>query len=196
VAIDEPADGFSVSQVQSAICIKKIVLSFRDKNRIKAVHRFANAGAQPREFAVQALSLMNTGGFAILPQDRKKEDEHAFLPSRNLVLWTGTGARDKGFTITPGNYIIRHGGLKPFKIGRRVTLGSAVNIHRGNLFVKRSAFDPAPACPDFQANGEIYNPPSPFPSSHDNGLQSLSRKPSGCDSILPSLSNIHPSRCR
>jgi hypothetical protein len=100
---------------------------------------------------------MNTGGFAILPQNQKKEDEHAFLPNRNLVLWTYTDVQDERFKITPKNYFIKQGGPEPFKIGQRITPGAAAHFNRGNLFVKRFPFDPAAAYPDFQSNVEIYS---------------------------------------
>jgi hypothetical protein len=160
VSIVESGGGVAVSQNIPAFCIKKeLVLSFLGKNRVKAVHNVHNNGGQTNEFAAWALSLMRTGGFAIVPQNIKKEDEHAFLPNRNLVLWTYTNVLDKRFKMTPKFFYVKQGGPKPFKIGQRVTLGWAAYFNKGNLFVKRFPFETGKTYPDFQCNVEIYSCP-------------------------------------
>jgi hypothetical protein len=158
VSIVECGGGVAVSQDIPALNLKKeLVLSFLGKNKVRALHNVHNTGGAPKEFAAWALSLMRTGGFAIVPQSTKKEDERAFLPNRNLVLWTYTNAQDKRFKTTPKFYYVKQGGPKPFKIGQRITLGWAAYFNRGDLFVKRFAFEPGKTYPDFQCNVEIYS---------------------------------------
>lgn len=158
VSITETNGALAVSQNISLLNLKKeMVLSFLDKNKVKVVHNVYNTGSKPKEFAVWALSLMRTGGFAVVPQNVKKEDEYGFLPNRNVVLWTYTNAQDERFRSTPRYFYIKQGGEKPFKIGQRVTLGWSAYFNGGSLFVKRFQFEAGKTYPDFNSNVEIYS---------------------------------------
>jgi hypothetical protein len=159
VLIEERGRDLVVSQSQRKINIRKeIVLSFQGKNKVKVTHNVYNTGSQPKEFAVWALSLMRTGGFAIVPQSTEKEDKGGFLPNRNIVLWTYTDVADKRFKPTPKFYFVKQGDApKPFKVGQRIPLGWAAYCNGGDLFVKRFKFEPGQTYPDFQSNVEIYS---------------------------------------
>jgi hypothetical protein len=158
VTIEERGRDITVSQSQRKINIKKeMVISFQGKNKVKVVHNVYNTGSQPREFAVWALSLMRTGGFAIVPQSTEKEDKAGFLPNRNLVMWAYTDLADKRFKMTPKYNFVKQGGPKPFKIGQRIPLGWSAYSNGTDLFVKRFKFEAGKTYPDFLSNVEIYS---------------------------------------
>ena len=158
VEIEERGKDLTVSQSQKKINIKKeMVISITGKNKVKVVHNVYNTGLAPRTFAVWALSLMRTGGFAIIPQSTEKEDKGGFLPNRNLVMWAYTDLADKRFKQTPKYNFIKQGGPKPFKIGQRIPLGWSAYCNGGDLFVKHFNFEKGETYPDFQSNVEIYS---------------------------------------
>ncbi len=158
VVIEERGREIAVSQSQRKINIKKeMVLSFQGKNKVKVVHNVYNTGIRPREFAVWALSLMRTGGFAIVPQSTEKEDKGGFLPNKNLVTWAYTDVTDKRFKQTPKFNFVKQGGPKPFKIGQRIPLGWSAYCNGGDLFVTRFKFERGETYPDFLSNVEIYS---------------------------------------
>jgi hypothetical protein len=158
VTIDERGRDICVTQSQRKINIKKeMIISLTGKNKVKVTHNIYNTGSQPKEFAVWALSLMRTGGFAIIPQTVEKEDKGGFLPNRNIVLWTYTDITDKRFKQTPGFYYVKQGGPKPFKIGQRITLGWSAYANGDDLFVKRFKFEAGKTYPDLQTNVQVYS---------------------------------------
>jgi hypothetical protein len=147
VSIVENGGGVSVSQDIPVMGIRKeLVLSYLGKNKVQAVHNVHNTGAQTKELAAWALSLMRTGGFAIVPQNLRKEDEHGFLPNRNLVLWIYTNVLDKRLKTTPKLFYIKQGGPKPFKIGQRVTLGSPGSLRSSGLVTAVARPRASPRC--------------------------------------------------
>ncbi len=136
---------------------KEIRLKFASNNRVKIIHRIHNNGKKDLNFAIWALSVMAKGGFAIVPQNLKKEDEKGLLPTQNIVLWRYSAFNDPRWKKTDKYVYIKQGGKVPFKIGQRVSSNWCAYYNEGYLFVKKFSFNPFMPYPDFYSNVEIYS---------------------------------------
>jgi hypothetical protein len=121
-------------------------------------HILTNRTSWPVELAAWAMSIMNGGGTAILPQEPYVDQPHNLLPVRPLVLWSYTDLSDPRFAIGP-KYIrmrVMADRTEPQKIGIGNRQGWAA-YHRGRtLFVKRFPYDEGARYPDFGSNCETY----------------------------------------
>lgn len=121
-------------------------------------HKLTNRNLWAIETAPWAITIMNGGGEAVLPQEPYRSWSEALLPARPLVLWHYTDLSDPRWTIN-GKFI----SLKtddrsdsPQKIGVANKQGWAAYIRRQTLFVKRFAYQEGAAYPDYGCNNEIY----------------------------------------
>src|SRR5690606_2593724 len=64
------------------------------ENEVHVAHRLRNAGSWPIQTAAWALSVMEPGGRAILPQEPFSPHPDVLAPARPLVLWPYTHMRD------------------------------------------------------------------------------------------------------
>lgn len=136
---------------------KEMEFEFTAENKLKATHTVYNRGKKNLKFAAWALSVMEKGGFAIIPQNLGKEDEGGFLPTKNVVLWRYANYKDERWGITEKYFYVRQGGEKPFKIGQRVPAGWAGYFLEGYLFIKRFKFEREKEYIDFDSNVEVYS---------------------------------------
>jgi hypothetical protein len=121
-------------------------------------HILTNRTSWPVELAAWAMSIMNGGGTAILPQEPYVDQPHNLLPVRPLVLWSYTDLSDPRFAIGPKYIRVRvmADRTEPQKIGIGNRQGWAA-YHRGRtLFVKRFAYEEGARYPDFGSNCETY----------------------------------------
>jgi hypothetical protein len=121
-------------------------------------HILSNRTLWPVELAAWAMSIMNGGGTAILPQEAYVDQPHNLLPVRPLVMWSYTDLSDPRFAIG-AKYIrvrVMPDHTEPQKIGIGNRQGWAA-YHRGRtLFVKRFPYDDAARYADFGSNCETY----------------------------------------
>lgn len=135
---------------------KEIEISFVNNNKIQVLHRIHNLGKKELKFSIWPISVMRKNGFAIIPQNNKKEDEFGHLPNRNLVFWTYTNYHDSRIKMTEKYLYIKQKGKNTFKIGQRVPMGWCAYYYKGYLFKKNFTFDYNQMYLDFGANVEIY----------------------------------------
>lgn len=125
---------------------------------VTIVHRLINRGKAPFELAPWALTIMNGGGTAIVPQEPYRKHEEALLPARALVLWHYTDLSDPRFKIGPK--LIRLSTeasmREPQKVGVMNKAGWAAYARQGTVFVKRYAWKEGAAYPDYGCNTEVY----------------------------------------
>ncbi len=121
------------------------------------IHRLTNQGVWPVQFAPWALSVMQTGGTAIIPQFRVADPE-GLLPNRYLSLWPYTDMNDSRVTWG-GRFIMINQDThqdNPFKIGISVPEGWAAYLNQGYLLLKRFAYSATDQYPDNGVNVEVY----------------------------------------
>lgn len=138
---------------------KEMVVTLDDKGSgVTVLHRLTNRGKAPFELAPWALTIMNGGGTAIIPQEPYETHEKALLPARALVLWHYSDLSDARFKIGP-KYIrlSTDAAMKePQKVGIMNKQGWAAYARQGTVFIKRYPWKEHAAYPDYGCNTEVY----------------------------------------
>lgn len=136
---------------------KEITLELLGGTRVRVTHRMRNRGALPIDVTLWALSVLRTGGVALLPQPPYAPFPDALLPARPIVTWQYVKMSDPRFEW--GDRFVRveqDPSLKtPQKIGAFDVVGTVGYASRGELFVKRHA-PMRGAHVDFGCNVEIF----------------------------------------
>jgi hypothetical protein len=117
-----------------------------------------NRNQTPYELAVWALTIMNGGGTAIVPQEPYKAHQDALLPARPLVLWHYTDLSDPRFAIGPKFIRLSTDTAKksPQKFGVGNKVGWAAYARDGLLFLKRMAYQEGATYPDYGSSVEVF----------------------------------------
>lgn len=121
-------------------------------------HRLTNRGLWRVPVAPWALTIMNTGGTVIIPQEPYASHDDDLLPARAMTLWSYTDLSDPRWRIGPkfirlSTDASREGSQKIGVSNRR---GWAAYARQGTLFVKRYAWQEGATYPDFGVNTETY----------------------------------------
>lgn len=125
---------------------------------VTVLHRLTNRGAAPFELAPWALTIMNGGGTAIVPQEPYKTHADALLPARALVLWHYTDLADPRFKIGPKFIRLSTDAAmkEPQKVGVMNKAGWAAYARQGTVFVKRYPWKDGASYPDYGSNTEVF----------------------------------------
>lgn len=127
-------------------------------SRVTVVHRLTNKSFFAVDMACWALSVMNTNGRGIFPQEPYRSHDDELLPARPMVLWSYTNLKDPRwmfgatlFTLTqdPNN-------KEAQKIGILNKQGWAAYSRKGLLFLKRFRYEEGKTYPDYQSNMETF----------------------------------------
>lgn len=157
---EEPLSLHLVPRVERETGIQKeLTVSLdREGSRVTVRHLVTNRNLWPIEVAPWAITTMNTGGVAILPQEPYRSWDEYLLPARSLVLWHYTDLSDPRWTIGPKYIRLRNdaGQPAPQKAGIMNKQGWAAYHRRGTLFIKRFAYEEGAAYPDYGSNTEVY----------------------------------------
>lgn len=149
-----------IQRVEQATGIRKemTVLLDAEGSGLTVEHKLTNRNLWPIEVAPWAITIMNGGGTAILPQEPYRSWEEYLLPARPLVLWHYTDLSDPRWTIGPKFIRLRTDERlkQPQKIGIMNKQGWAGYHRRGLLFLKHAAYEEGARYPDYGCNTEIY----------------------------------------
>jgi hypothetical protein len=120
-------------------------------------HKMTNRGNWPVNFALWALSVMNTGGVGIFPQYRTPDAE-GLLSNRQLALWSYTDLNDSRINWGSRYTLLTQDTKKanPFKFGLSIPENWAAYALKGQLFLKKFSFNPQASYPDGGVNVETY----------------------------------------
>jgi len=132
----------------------RVVLD-REGSGVTVEHEIANRGSWPVELAPWAVTVMEGGGSAIVPQEPPSD---GLLPVRSIALWGYTAMDDARLTFGRRFVRIRSDPAipRPLKIGFGNARGWAAYHRAGTLFVKRFPHEAGAAYPDLGSNNEIY----------------------------------------
>ncbi|HEY8464153.1 MAG TPA: hypothetical protein VIM29_09070 [Bacillota bacterium] len=126
-------------------------------SRVRVEHRLINGNCWAVTLAPWAITVMKTGGTAIVPQYRKVVGE-GLLPNRVLALWPYTEMNDP--RVEWGSRYIRvtqdPERSSAFKIGLSVPEGWLAYHNQDCLFVKQLPYLTGAVYPDGGVNAEIY----------------------------------------
>ncbi len=138
--------------------IQKEVELHPAEHAIEVVHRLINRNLWSVRLAAWALSVMQSGGVALIPQEPYQLHPDALLPVRSLALWAYTDMSDPRLRFGKRLIQVRQdpAAAQPLKIGVSNTLGWMAYWRGETLFVKRDAYRPDAAYPDLGCNTEVF----------------------------------------
>jgi hypothetical protein len=146
--------------VEPATHIQKVIEVTLDVHGtgVTLKHTLTNRGTKPFELAPWALTVMNPGGTAIVPQEPYESHDTALLPARPMVLWHYTDLADPRFTIGPKFVRLSTDAGKepPQKLGIGNKQGWVAYARNGLLFVKKAGYETGRSYPDYGCNFEVY----------------------------------------
>lgn len=125
---------------------------------LRVIHRLRNRGVWDIRLAPWALSVMATGGTAILPMPPRSTHPESYSPVNSLALWSYTDLSDPRFIWGRQYILIRQDGMLkvPQKIGALIPGGWCAYARRGHLFIKRFSAEMGAEYPDYGSNVEVF----------------------------------------
>jgi len=161
--VDVKVDGRTVTltqPVEPRTGIEKILtVSLAESGTAVTVgHRLVNRSLWDIPVSPWALTIMNTGGTIILPQEPYASHDDALLPVRAMTLWAYTDLSDPRWQIGPKFLRLRTDANRAGsqKVGIANRQGWAAYHRNGHLFVKRYDWNDSATYPDFGVNTEAY----------------------------------------
>lgn len=120
-------------------------------------HRLENTGLWPVELAPWAITQLQHGGVAIVPQQRPDDPRNLLLPDRLLAIWSYTVLADPRLHLAD-DYVLVDGNAAqpPCKVGLLNKRGWAGYLNHGVLLLKRFSLRFDGALPDYGVNTEVY----------------------------------------
>jgi hypothetical protein len=121
-------------------------------------HKLTNKNLWAIDVAPWALTIMNGGGMAILPQEPHRSWDECLLPARPMVLWYYTDLSDPRWSFSKKYITLKtdQERTEPQKIGIANKQGWAAYHRHQTLFIKRAAYREGAVYPDYGSSTEIY----------------------------------------
>jgi hypothetical protein len=129
-----------------------------NSNGIKVSHVLANKGNQPIEIAPWGLSVMRSGGTAIIPLPPKALHTELLTPTLSFTHWGYTDITDPRWGWGEEFLFLRQDEHveRPQKIGIHSGRDWAAYLNNGNLFIKIAKYLPNVVYPDFGSHFEFF----------------------------------------
>lgn len=138
------------SQIQLAISV-----TMDEDGNIDLCHSVSNKNAWDIELAPWTISVMNGGGVAYIPQNKRKT---GFFPNKWVCYWDYTPMDDSRIKLGSDYITVSMDPSKELaaKIGVLNENGWMAYLNKGNAFIKRFAFEEGAPYPDNGCNCESY----------------------------------------
>ena len=135
----------------------EITLS-KDKNEVQVLHRVTNKSESEIDLSVWPVTMLATGGRAIIPQEPYGEGNDFLLPARSIALWPFTKMNDPRW-VWGEKYIQAiqnplH--ISEQKIGVTNKQGWMAYYLNAEILIKKIDFKPARLYPDCNSSNEVY----------------------------------------
>jgi hypothetical protein len=131
---------------------------FPDSPRVHLTHHLTNHSVQSSTVAPWALTVMTSGGTAILPHSPRSDWPGKLTAQNTLSLWSYTDLSDPRWSFGQRYILLRQtaGDAKPQKIGMYNSEGWVAYVVDGLLFIKFFATAPDSGYPDLNSNLETW----------------------------------------
>lgn len=138
------------SQIQCAI---KVTMT--DDGNVELEHTVTNRNAWDIELAPWTISVMNTGGVAYIPQNKRKT---GYFPNKWVCYWDYTPMNDSRISLGEDYITLSMDASKPLaaKIGVLNENGWMAYLNNGNAFIKKFGYIEGASYPDNGCNCESY----------------------------------------
>ncbi len=152
IRLIQPAD------VATGIEKEMTVVLDKSGSGVTIAHFLRNKNPAEIEVSPWAITTLNGGGEAILPQEPYRSWNEYLLPARPLVLWHYTDLSDSRWTFTKEFIRVRTDSIieEPQKIGIGNKQGWAAYLRGKTLFVKNFDYQDGASYPDYGCNTEVY----------------------------------------
>ncbi len=151
---------FSVTAPVEPIGVQKTLTlePVGDSNGIKVSHVLANKGNEPIKIAPWGLSVMRSGGTAIIPLPLKASHAELLTPTLSFTHWGYTDITDPRWGWGDQFLFLQQDEHfeSPQKIGIHSGRDWAAYLNNGNLFVKIAKYLPSVVYPDFGNHFEFF----------------------------------------
>ncbi len=147
---------------------RRCASSLLDDEMVRITHLLTNTGSEPLNVTPWALSVMATGGVALIPQpaldlhpsefpDGRAAKPEEFLPNREMILWPFTDLTDGRYAFSEHFLRVTYLPERPAtKLGLKLPTGWVAYQKGDNVFAKHLSYDPAQPYPDRGSNFEIF----------------------------------------
>jgi hypothetical protein len=138
---------------------KEMMVSVAESGtEVTILHSLRNKTSHPLELAAWGITIMNSGGEAILPQEPYRSWNEYLLPARAMVLWHYTDLSDPRWSFGKDVVVLKTDANlpEPQKIGITNKQEWAGYLRDGTLFIKRFGYLADRQYPDFGCNNEVY----------------------------------------
>ncbi len=161
--VDYLVNDYSIKLTQQKDTISGIVKEMEialspDKNEVKVLHRVINKNTSDVELSVWPITMLATGGRAIIPQEPYGEGNDYLLPARSLALWSYTKMNDSRW-VWGEKYIQAKQDPKfvsEQKIGVSNKRGWVAYYLNEEVLIKKFDFKTGVIYPDYHCNNEVY----------------------------------------
>lgn len=146
-----------VAPVEKSGIEKTIEISLDDLAAKATVnHILVNRGEHELTQALWALTMMKTGGTAIVPHSLDRPEQ--FPPTHTLAMWSYTGMSDPRWTWGDRYILLRQNptAVTPQKVGVQNEYGWAAYAVDGQLLIKKIEWNNGAITPDYSCNFEIF----------------------------------------
>jgi hypothetical protein len=129
-----------------------------DSTRVEVLHRLTNRNVWPVELAPWCLSVMRTGGTAIVPLPPRGTHPEELLPTSSLAIWPFTHMNDPRWTWGEKYILLRQeeSARTPQKVGIHASSKWAAYANDEHLFVKTFDYHAGAVYPDFNSCVELF----------------------------------------
>ena len=147
---------------------KTLRVELLENEVVRVTHILTNSGSQTLDVTPWALSVMATGGVALVPQppfdphpsefpEGRTAKTEEFWPNRELILWPFTNLTDGRYAFSEHFLRMAYRPKKPAtKLGLKFSTGWIAYQNGGFVFAKHLSLDPAAAYPDRGSNLELF----------------------------------------
>lgn len=145
------------AEVENGIQKEIDILLSSNENKVTLTHRVRNIGRWDITMAPWALTVMDSGGLAIVPLPEKRSHNDTVAPDFPLVIWPYTDLTDQRLKLGSRYITLRQDSqMAPIKFGMALQEGWAAYLVHGLLFVKYFDFIPGLEYPDYGCNFEAF----------------------------------------
>lgn len=139
---------------------KELTISMAaDVPQVTVTHRLTNCGLWGVELAPWALSVMASGGTAVIPLPPRGTHPEHLQPTSVLSLWAYTDLSDPRWGWGRQYILLRQmvdAAPQPQKVGVANSDGWTAYANLGNLFVKTFTYDVSATYPDLGSSTEVF----------------------------------------
>ena len=125
---------------------------------IAVEHRLTNVGLWPIECGAWGLSMMASGGVAVLPLPPRAPHHEVLIPTGQLALWAYTDLSDPRWTFGHEYILLQQDPevVSPQKIGALTPAGWLAYVRDETMLFKRFSQDTSATYPDNNSNVELF----------------------------------------